>query len=140
MLALLEQCHALRRWLEYESKRVAGLSFSQLHALGLINASGGQRTVTGLAASLSRTGQTATSLADSLERQGLVRRKRLREGDRRQVWLTLTAKGRESLRTAESAVPRMGADAIDGLKRLPGGEESLRAAVATVRDMVPSSD
>jgi DNA-binding MarR family transcriptional regulator len=137
ILALLEQTYQLRRWLEAEARRVSGCTFSQYLALRAIQDSNGQRTVSRLAEDLGRTGQTTTSLTDSLERAGFVRRKRLRNGDRRQVWVTLTPRGKEMLQKTAAADPPLGAELIDQLVEGTDGHRRLRDAVALVEELMP---
>jgi len=116
---------------------VSGCTFSQYLALRAIQDSNGQRTVSRLAEDLGRTGQTTTSLTDSLERAGFVRRRRLRNGDRRQVWVTLTTRGKEVLQKTAAADPPLGAELIDQLVEGTDGHRRLRDAVALVEELMP---
>jgi DNA-binding MarR family transcriptional regulator len=94
------------------------VSFAQYLALSLIQESKGQRIVSRIAETMRRTGQTTTTLIDSLERQGFVRRTRLRQGDRRQMWVAISAKGRELLKAAAAVEPPIGAELTERWRRI----------------------
>lgn len=69
------------------------ITFVQFKAILLLNEKENQ-TLSQLSDGLSRTRCTVTGLVDRLENKGLVRRKRSRK-DRRQIYVSLTEKGRE---------------------------------------------
>lgn len=91
---------ALRRIIratEFGSKRLAqetGLTNSQMIVLRLLGQS--EETPGAISAQIGLTQATVTALVDKLEERGLVARRRGKD-DRRQVWITPTAAGRELL-------------------------------------------
>ena len=82
------------------------ITFAQFKAILLLSRAGSQ-TLGQLSEGLSRARCTVTGLVDRLEAKGLVRRKRSRE-DRRMVYVSLTAKGRElASELREKVVPEI---------------------------------
>jgi DNA-binding MarR family transcriptional regulator len=87
----------------------------------VVLASRGPQRVADLASALSVTPATATRMCDRLVRKGLVRR-RTERGDRRQVQVILTARGRQ-LVDAVTAKRRAEIAAI--VRRVPAGEQQV---------------
>ncbi|MGO4854084.1 MarR family winged helix-turn-helix transcriptional regulator [Phaeovulum sp. W22_SRMD_FR3] len=81
-----------------ELMRETGLTPSQLIFMHLLQEAG-EQTAGYIAARMGITQATATVLIHKLEAQGVVQRRR-GEQDRRQSWLSLTAKGQEFLAIA----------------------------------------
>ncbi len=82
------------------------ITFVQFKAILLLNEKENQ-TLSQLSDGLSRTRCAVTGLVDRLEGKGLVRRKRSRK-DRRQIYVSLTDKGRELAgELMEKVVPEM---------------------------------
>ena len=89
------------RWLRNNQ-----ITFAQFKAILLLNRAESQ-TLSQLSEGLSRARCTVTGLVDRLEAKGLVRRMRSRE-DRRQVYVTLTDKGKElAQELKEKVVPEI---------------------------------
>ena len=82
------------------------VTFTQFKTILLLSRAGSQ-TLSQLSEGLSRARCTVTGLVDRLEAKGLVKRKRSRE-DRRQVYVSLTDKGRElAQELKEKVVPEL---------------------------------
>ena len=81
-----------RSWRELED-----LTVEQCFLLCFIDKNGGEITISHLAGIVSRASHTVTALVDTLERRGLVTRQRKPTADRRQVWVSLTSRGRAAL-------------------------------------------
>ncbi len=89
------------RWL-----RENQVTFAQFRAILLLSGSPSQ-TLSQLSEGLSRARCTVTGLVDRLEAKGLVRRRRSRR-DRRQVYVSLTEKGKEMARELrEKVIPEI---------------------------------
>lgn len=95
-------------WNERTAKwlRENSITFAQFKAILLLNRAGSQ-TLSQLSEGLSRARCTVTGLVDRLEAKGLVKRRRSRD-DRRQVYVSLTDKGRElAQELKEKVVPEI---------------------------------
>lgn len=107
----------------------AQLSPAQIHALLFLRyARPGVRTIGGLANRLSATYATASGVADTLERKGLVRRRPLLE-DQRTITLTLTSQGSQQAEALEDLL-----DEIEvAIKELPEAEQhTLKRATQSI--------
>lgn len=82
--------------------RETGLTPSQFIFMQMID-DGAEHTAGSIAARIGITQATATALIQKLEAQGMIVRRK-GEADRRQVWLSLTAKGREILEVSPDGV------------------------------------
>lgn len=92
---LSEQMAGMRRAFLYRACSRAGLTPTQYFALSKIGELG-HACMSPLAHELALSPGGATTLIDRLVRHGLVERK-VDEGDRRKVWVTLSPQGREAL-------------------------------------------
>ncbi|MBI4312204.1 MAG: winged helix-turn-helix transcriptional regulator [Chloroflexi bacterium] len=104
---LLDTAHTLQASLGREARIQTGLRLEQLVVLFRIESSGGNITVSQLAAANSRASHTMTSMVTNLEKAGLVVRERQEKGDRRQVWVRLTPEGEaktEAFRCSTEAI------------------------------------
>lgn len=110
------------------------ITFAQFKAILLLNRAGSQ-TLGQLSEGLSRARCTVTGLVDRLEAKGLVRRIRSRE-DRRQVYVSLTDKGKElAQELKEKVVPeitRLGERIMDRLSEAETA--SLYGALSKLSD------
>lgn len=80
---------------------------------------------------------TVTALLDKLQAQGLVQRTR-GHSDRRQIWITLTQKGKESLGSAPDALQNLFAKQFQAL---PDWEQAmLIAALERVASLMNADD
>lgn len=86
---LYQRFNALQRG----EKRCFGVTMSQCITLELLQQDG-QKTVRELADGLGLDKSTVTRVVDVLVRDGLLRRRRDEKGDRRQVFMSLTERGR----------------------------------------------
>lgn len=87
---LYQRFNALQRG----EKRCFGVSMSQCMALEVLHREG-PRTVRDLAERLGLDTSTVTRVVDVLVRDGLLRRSRNEKGDRRRVYISLGARGRQ---------------------------------------------
>lgn len=117
------------RWL-----RENQVTFAQFRAILLLSKAGSQ-TLGELSEGLSRARCTVTGLIDRLEAKGLVRRKRGRR-DRRQVYVSLTEKGRELARDlGEKVVPEISRLSERIMSRLTESEAvALAVTLAKIRE------
>lgn len=99
-------------------------------------ANGGQNTVTGLARESGRTTHTITAMADILEREGLVVRRRNPTADRRQVWIVLTAPGFSRMQALQQAGAELIAPLVAGSidDKI---EQKLEEALIPLRALLP---
>ncbi len=125
--SVLRAIRSLIRAVELGGKRLAaatGLTPSQLVVLQEVARH--EKTTAGAISTAVRFGHaTVTNIVDRLEQNGLVVRRR-GEQDRRQVWVTITAKGRSVL----SAAPDMLQDTFQAsYEALPDWEQAMIAAM-----------
>src|SRR5512140_1643598 len=102
--------------LQRGEKRCFGVTMSQCMTLEVLHAEG-EMTASGLAVRLGLDTTTVTRLVDVLARDGLVRRARDEEGDRRRTFVSLSARGRTM---AEKLVACADAYCARILARIPG--------------------
>lgn len=94
--------------------RSTGLTASQLLLLQVLDQHG-ETTAGQIAAHMGITQATTTSLLHKLEARALVRRQR-GDSDRRQVWLSLTAEGREKLAAAPDGLQEIFKERFENLE------------------------
>ncbi len=94
--------------------RSTGLTASQLLLLQVLDQHG-ETTAGQIAAHMGITQATTTSLLHKLEARDLVRRQR-GDSDRRQVWLSLTAEGREKLAAAPDGLQEIFKERFENLE------------------------
>jgi DNA-binding MarR family transcriptional regulator len=94
--------------------RSTGLTASQLLLLQVLDQHG-ETTAGQIAAHMGITQATTTSLLHKLEARELVRRQR-GDSDRRQVWLSLTAEGREKLAAAPDGLQEIFKERFENLE------------------------
>ena len=108
-----------------------GLSVSQSAALGRLDEAGGMTTAD-LARAESMTPQSMGAILTSLEREGLVERRR-HPTDGRQILVSLTAQGLEARRSRSAAKQDW---LLSAVGRLSAAEQqTLMAAAALIRDL-----
>ncbi len=122
---LLDVAHLLEVSLERHAQETAGLTLSQAILLCRVELKGGRATVSELADLVQRSGHTVSARLNVLARRGLIARTK-RSSDRREVVVTLTAKGaarlaacRKDLRSALDEIlnAESGLPDLSGLKR-----------------------
>lgn len=94
--------------------RSTGLTASQLLLLQVLDQHG-ETTAGQIAAHMGITQATTTSLLHKLEARDLVRRQR-GDSDRRQVWLSLTAEGRDKLAAAPDGLQEIFKERFENLE------------------------
>ncbi len=117
-----------------DNRLTAGLSMSDIHtitAIGLYE----QNSMSVVAERLEVTLATLTSAVKKLERLGYVHRERSEE-DRRQVLISLTAKGRKAYHAHRLFHEKMIAAALEGLT--PEEQQVLARALASVKGFFDS--
>ena len=133
--------------------RETGLTPSQLVFMQLLD-DGAEHTAGSVAARIGITQATATTLIHKLEAQGVVMRRK-GEADRRQVWLSLTDKGRRVLDIApDGAHAQFHAEfsklaeweqlmliaALERVAAMLGAEEDAAAVLTSDLVLAPRSD
>ena len=103
LLDILDLAHQIHRLLTRRTQHLTSLTLEQSILLSCIEQQHGESTITQLAADLSRTSHTISKVVDIMERRGLVRRRRLRTGDRRLVHVSMTVEGESTLRSFRDA-------------------------------------
>ncbi|MGH2856829.1 MAG: MarR family winged helix-turn-helix transcriptional regulator [Solirubrobacteraceae bacterium] len=116
---------AARTRLERDVLRPQGVSWGGFSLLFNLWVSGEPMEIRALAASMSCARPSVSSLCDTLQRDGLVRR-RADATDRRLVRVGLTAAGR---RTIEKLFPRFNAGESELVAGLPGADRELLAVL-----------
>jgi len=128
--ALTQAVGRLLRRLRAEANP-GGLSVSQSAALGRLEEAGGMTTAD-LARAESMTPQSMGAILTSLEREGLVERRR-HPTDGRQILVSLTAQGLEARRSRSAAKQDW---LLSAVGRLSAAEQqTLMAAAALIRDL-----
>lgn len=125
--AALRGIRRIMRAAEMAERRLAaetGLTPSQLLLLQEV-ARRGEATPSSLAAAVQFSQATVTNLADRLEALGLVARRR-GDQDRRQIWVSVTPKGRQILETAPDMLQ---AQFADRFQNLPDWEQAMIVAM-----------
>lgn len=116
--------------------RKAGLTIAQLVVLQIV-ADAGETTPKAIAERAGTSQATITALVEKLHRRGLVERRR-GETDRRQLWLTLTPKGRSALDEAPDPLHARFSECFD---KLPDWEQAMIvAALERVVSLVGAID
>lgn len=116
--------------------RATGLTASQLLLLQVLDQHG-ETTAGQIAAHMGITQATTTSLLHKLEARGLVHRQR-GDSDRRQVWLSLTAEGREKLAAAPDGLQEIFRERFENLDAWE--QAMLVAALERVATMLDAGD
>ena len=96
-LKLLEEAKQVHAALDAEAKATAEVSFNQAQLLVLIEAYGGEATVSALSPQLDRAIHTLTVAVTGLQKLGLVERFSRKGEDRRIVRIRLTGQGKDAL-------------------------------------------
>lgn len=125
--AALRGLRRIMRAAEMAERRLAaetGLTPSQLLLLQEV-ARRGEATPSSLAAAVQFSQATVTNLADRLEALGLVARRR-GDQDRRQIWVSVTPKGRQILETAPDMLQ---AQFSGRFQNLPDWEQAMIVAM-----------
>ncbi|WP_029014989.1 MarR family winged helix-turn-helix transcriptional regulator [Niveispirillum irakense] len=125
--AALRGLRRIMRAAEMAERRLAsetGLTPSQLLLLQEV-ARRGEATPSSLAAAVQFSQATVTNLADRLEALGLVARRR-GDQDRRQIWVSITPKGRQILETAPDMLQ---AQFSGRFQNLPDWEQAMIVAM-----------
>lgn len=116
--------------------RETGLSPSQLVFMQMLD-DGAEHTAGALAARMGITQATTTALIHKLEALGMIARRR-GEADRRQVWLSLTDKGRKVLEIAPDGAHAQFHKAFSGLEEWE--QLMLIAALERVATMLDADE
>jgi DNA-binding MarR family transcriptional regulator len=103
--------------------RATGLTPPQLMVLSTLSGAD-EATPTTIARAVGVSQATATALIDKLAQRGFVRRRR-GETDRRQVWVSLTAEGRDAWEAAPDPLQVRFAERLDAL---PDWEQAMIVA------------
>lgn len=111
---------------EFSREMETGLTVAQYLILKRLQAAG-PLTMSALAEAMGVTLPAATALVGRMARAGFVTRRR-RTRDRRQVWVALTARGREALEEARAKRDRLLAQYLGAM-----AAEDLRALVGILR-------
>ena len=125
--AALRGIRRIMRAADMAERRLAaetGLTPSQLLLLQEV-ARRGEATPSSLAAAVQFSQATVTNLADRLEALGLVTRRR-GDQDRRQIWVSITPKGRQTLDTAPDMLQ---AQFSGRFQNLPDWEQAMIIAM-----------
>jgi len=127
---LYETTHGLRQFVEVRL-RAGGASVARLRALRMLAGAEEPLRMRDLSERTGIAARTATTIVDSLERDGLVERVR-HPRDRRAFLLRLTEEGRQCHREAEEIDRRALAEATAGLTA--SDRDRLRALLARIRE------
>ncbi|MDQ0785090.1 DNA-binding MarR family transcriptional regulator [Streptomyces sp. B3I7] len=127
---LYETTHGLRQFVEVRL-RAGGASVARLRALRMLAGAEEPLRMRDLSERTGIAARTATTIVDSLERDGLVERVR-HPHDRRAFLLRLTEEGRQCHREAEEIDRRALAEATAGLTA--PDRDRLRALLARIRE------
>ncbi|MEK7872992.1 MAG: MarR family transcriptional regulator [Chloroflexota bacterium] len=133
---LVDLGHRARQLLTDCTKRYAALTPEQVIVLVTLDDAKRRLTISELSDVRSRANHTTTSVVARLHREGLVRRSREGNHDRRVVWVSITDEGRQRLKQCEQ-----GFSALWG--HHPQSEyanrmDSLRRALEAVEELLPS--
>ena len=106
-ILLIEVSHAVQQEINRRSVEEAELTIQQAAVLARIEGAGGKATVSRLAMDLGRASHSVSGMITSLEKADLVNRARAASKDRRQVWVSLSARGRRRLAAYHRAAGRL---------------------------------
>lgn len=133
---LIDLGHRTRQLLTDCTKRYAALTPEQVIVLVTLDEAKRRLSISELSDVRGRANHTTTSVVVRLHREGLVRRSRETNSDRRVVWVSLTDRGRQRLKQCEQ-----GLEAVRG--QHPQSEyatrtEALRRALEALEELLPS--
>lgn len=121
-ILLIEVSHLVQQELNRRALETCELSLQQAAALSRIETAGGRATISQLASDLGRASHSVSGMVTSLEKAALVMRERSSSRDRRQVWVSLSRRGKDRL----AAYRRHAESFVDSLNGMVSREEAVR--------------